>query len=182
MSRKYLTGAEVKHLLDIISSKNISHRDYCMVRMAFLHGLRVSELISLKVDDYDPLSRKLYIKRLKGGLSTSHPLLPDEYITLNSWLKERERNKGKHSPWMFLTRQGGRMSRQRFYQILKYYGEISKISMSIHPHMLRHACGYCLAEKGNDTRIIQDYLGHRNIRHTVIYTATNSNRFKYVWD
>ncbi|WP_279616106.1 tyrosine-type recombinase/integrase [Kosakonia oryziphila] len=47
--------------------------------------------------------------------------------------------------------------------------------------MLRHACGYALAELGNDTRLIQDYLGHRNIQHTVLYTAANSARFKNAW-
>lgn len=182
MRRKYLTSAEVMHLLDIISSKSTSCRDYCMIRMAFLHGLRVSELTSLTLNDYDPFSRSIYIRRLKGGLSTSHPLLRDEYHSLDLWLKERKNNSGVSSPWIFLTRQGKKMSRQRFYQILKYYGSLSEISVPIHPHMLRHACGYSLAEKGNDTRIIQDYLGHRNIRHTVIYTATNPNRFRRIWD
>ena len=182
MKRKFLTNAEVNHLLDVISKRNISHRDYCMVKMAFLHGLRVSELISLKLDDYDPLSHKIYIRRLKGGLNTSHPLFPDEYAALDLWLKERALNTGAALPWIFLSRQGKKMSRQRFYQIMKYYGELSDISVSIHPHMLRHACGYGLAENGNDTRIIQDYLGHRNIRHTVIYTVTNPDRFKKIWD
>lgn len=182
MRRKYLTSAEVGHLLDVIASKQTSIRDYCMVTMAFIHGLRVSELISLKLDDYDHLSRSLYIRRLKGGLNTSHPLLPDEYSNLNLWLQERALNPGSSSPWLFLSRHGRRMSRQRFYQILKYYGALSEISMPVHPHMLRHACGYSLAEKGNDTRIIQDYLGHRNIRHTVIYTATNPHRFRTIWD
>ncbi|MFH2359846.1 tyrosine-type DNA invertase [Klebsiella sp. KE9767] len=182
MRRKYLTSAEVRHLLKVISSEQKSFRDYCMVKMAFIHGLRVSELTSLKLDDYDPLSRSIYIRRLKGGLSTSHPLLHNEYSNLNLWLKEREHNPGSSSSWLFLTRHGNRMSRQRFYQILKHYGTLSGILTSVHPHMLRHACGYSLAEKGNDTRIIQDYLGHRNIRHTVIYTATNPQRFRQIWD
>ncbi|ECZ4168724.1 tyrosine-type recombinase/integrase, partial [Salmonella enterica] len=55
------------------------------------------------------------------------------------------------------------------------------ISVNIHPHMLRHACGYALANQGMDTRLIQDYLGHRNIRHTVLYTASNVERFRKVW-
>lgn len=73
------------------------------------------------------------------------------------------------------------MSRQRFYQIIRKYGKDAGLPMPIHPHMLRHSCGYNLADRGNDTRIIQDYLGHRNIRHTVIYTTSNSARFKDVW-
>ncbi|CAI0931175.1 Tyrosine recombinase XerC [Serratia liquefaciens] len=181
MKRKYLTGEEIKALLRAISNHGVSIRDYCMVGMAFLHGLRVSELISLKVTDYDPLSQKIYIHRLKGGLSTSHPLLPEENTMLQRWLKERQQHRGCHLPWLFLSRQGKCLSRQRFYQIFRQYGERANLPLPIHPHMLRHACGYNLAERGNDTRLIQDYLGHRNIQHTVLYTAANAARFKSVW-
>ncbi len=181
MKRNYLTGEEIKVLLREISQNESSIRDYCMVGMAFLHGLRVSELISLKVTDYDPLSQKIYIHRLKGGLSTNHPLLPEENTILQYWLEERRQHRGCHLPWLFLSRQGKRLSRQRFYQILRQYGERANLRIPIHPHMLRHACGYNLAERGNDTRLIQDYLGHRNIQHTVLYTATNAARFKSVW-
>lgn len=181
MKRKYLTGEEVRSLLNVISMKMLSHRDYCMVSMAFLHGLRVSELTGLKVSDYDSLSKRIYIRRLKGGLSTSHPLLPEESTALEHWLVERENLSGHRSPWLFLSRQGDRLSRQRFYQLLKAYGQKAQLPLPIHPHMLRHACGYSLAERGNDTRLIQDYLGHRNIRHTVLYTAANAARFNGIW-
>ncbi|MNH39858.1 tyrosine recombinase [compost metagenome] len=99
MNRKYLTGEEIKSLLRTISKGMVSHRDYCMVSMAFLHGLRVSELTALQLADYDPLSQKIYINRLKGGLSTSHPLLPEENIALQHWLEERHKYPGHHSPW-----------------------------------------------------------------------------------
>ncbi|MGQ5837294.1 tyrosine-type recombinase/integrase, partial [Serratia sp. IR-2025] len=155
--------------------------DYCMVSMAFLHGLRVSELTALRLTDYDPLSRKIYIARLKGGMSTSHPLLPEENTVLQVWLAERQVFAGQHQPWLFLSQRGTRLSRQRFYQLLRRYGERAGLPLPLHPHMLRHACGYNLAERGNDTRLIQDYLGHRNIRHTVLYTAANAARFNHVW-
>ena len=181
MARKFLTGEEIKCLLRTVANKTNSIRDYCMISMAFLHGLRVSELTSLMLEDYDPLSKKISINRLKGGFSTSHPLLPDEDSALKIWISQRELLPGGHLPWLFLTRQGGKMSRQRFYQIIRNYGNKANLPMHIHPHMLRHSCGYNLAERGNDTRIIQDYLGHRNIRHTVIYTTSNAARFKDVW-
>lgn len=168
-------------LLLTISKERASYRDYCMVSMAFLHGLRVSELTGLRVTDYDPLSKIIRIKRLKGGLSTNHPLLQDENILLQNWLVERETFPGHHSQWLFLSRQGNRLSRQRFYQLFKEYGQKAHLPLPIHPHMLRHACGYNLAERGNDTRLIQDYLGHRNIRHTVLYTVVNSARFNGAW-
>jgi type 1 fimbriae regulatory protein FimB len=181
MKRKYLTGEEVKCLLRSISNDMKSYRDYCMVSMAFVHGLRVSELTALKVTDYDPLSEKIFIRRLKGGLSTNQPLLPEENSILQHWLAERASYPGHHLPWLFLSRQGKRLSRQRFYQLLRRYGQQASLPLPIYPHMLRHACGYNLAERGNDTRLIQDYLGHRNIRHTVVYTAANSERFRSAW-
>ncbi|AGE16445.1 tyrosine-type DNA invertase [Serratia marcescens] len=181
MKRKYLTGEEITRLLKTISMDMVSVRDYCMTSMAFLHGLRVSELTALRLADYDPLSRKIYIARLKGGMSTSHPLLPEENAALQVWLAERQTLAGQCQPWLFLSRRGNRLSRQGFYQLLRRYGERANLSLPVHPHMLRHACGYNLAERGNDTRLIQDYLGHRNIRHTVLYTAANAARFNHVW-
>ncbi len=181
MKRRYLTGEEIKSLLKTIARDKVSVRDYCMVSMAFLHGLRVSELTALRLTDYDPLSRKIYIARLKGGMSTSHPLLPEEDAALQVWLSERQLSVGRHQPWLFLSQQGKRLSRQRFYQLLRHYGERADLPLPLHPHMLRHACGFNLAERGNDTRLIQDYLGHRNIRHTVLYTAANAARFNRVW-
>lgn len=181
MKRNYLTEDEIHHLLNAATKGNHHHRDYCMIMMAFLHGLRVSELLSLKVEDYDPLSMKINIHRLKGGFSTIHPLLPEENITLQRWLIERKKWIKKESSWLFISQKGNKLSRQRFYNLLRKYGTISDLPLTVHPHMLRHACGYHLAERGNDTRLIQDYLGHRNIRHTVRYTAANAARFVSAW-
>ncbi|WP_208952559.1 tyrosine-type recombinase/integrase [Rahnella sp. ChDrAdgB13] len=181
MKRKYLTKEEMEILRNAIHSSIFSLRDKCMINMAYIHGLRVSELISLRMDDYSPSSRQLYVRRLKGGLSTLHPVNTDENTLLLCWLKERERVYGNTSPWLFLSRRGEKLSRQRFYQIIRYYGVLAGFKFSLHPHMLRHACGYYLADRGNDTRLIQDYLGHKNIRHTVLYTATNAARFMHAW-
>ncbi|EGT0627989.1 tyrosine-type recombinase/integrase [Citrobacter freundii] len=181
MKRKYLTEEEVACLLQIVSTEMSSYRNYCMISMAFWHGLRVSELVSLRLEDYDPLSQRLHIRRLKGGFNTTHPLHPDSGNALQCWLQERQCWPGRDQPWLFLSRQGGKLSRQRFYQLLRTYGLAAQLPLPIHPHMLRHACGYALAERGNDTRLIQDYLGHRNIRHTVLYTASNAARFINAW-
>jgi type 1 fimbriae regulatory protein FimB len=179
--RKYLTGAEVSALLHTISEKKSTRRDWCMVYMAFIHGLRVSELTGLTLSDYDQLSQKLHIRRLKGGFSTTHPVLPEGQHALRLWLQERSRSPGYQLPWLFLSSKGGRLSRQRIYTLIREYSVMAGLSVEAHPHMLRHACGYGLAELGNDTRLIQDYLGHRNIRHTVLYTASNAERFNGAW-
>ncbi|CAI2014251.1 Tyrosine recombinase XerD [Serratia quinivorans] len=66
--------------------------------------------------------------------------------------------------------------------MLREYGRRAGLEVEAHPHMLRHACGYALADNGADTRVIQDYLGHRNIQHTVLYTAANAGRFRDLWE
>lgn len=76
-----------------------------------------------------------------------------------------------------LSRKGNPLSRQQFYHIISTSGGNAGVSLEIHPHMLRHSCGFALANMGIDTRLIGDYLGHRNIRHTVWYTASNAGRF-----
>ncbi|HDV9337557.1 TPA: tyrosine-type DNA invertase IpuB, partial [Escherichia coli] len=81
---------------------------------------------------------------------------------------------------LFLSCQGNKISRQYVYKMCKKYSH--NMNINIHPHMLRHGCGYALANQGLDTRLIQDYLGHRNIHHTVLYTASNAARFKRVWE
>ncbi|MBH2766594.1 tyrosine-type recombinase/integrase [Serratia marcescens] len=179
--RNYLTTEEIQHLLAVPREGKFQTRDYCMIHMCFIHGLRVSELTGMLLTDYDPHAKKLLVRRLKGGLSTVHPILAEENIMLQRWLHERRQLPGYDTPWLFITRQGGRLSRQRFYQLLRRSGTHAQLPLRVHPHMLRHACGYELAENGNDTRLIQDYLGHRNIRHTVHYTAANAERFIKAW-
>ena len=180
--RKYLTSNEVFSLLQEIKNKITSPRDYCMIYMAYIHGLRANELTGLTLSDYDPLSRKLRITRLKGGFNTIHPVIEEEHRLLQHWLAVRPHYAQQDVPWLFITRTGQRLSRQRIYTLVRQYGAAAQLPVRVHPHMLRHACGYSLAERGNDTRLIQDYLGHKNIRHTVIYTASNAERFHTAWN
>ncbi|WQI93592.1 tyrosine-type DNA invertase [Citrobacter freundii] len=183
-SRKFLTHHEVSLLLQAVMTSRHSERDTCMILLAFLHGLRVSELLSLRLADLELVSRKLCVRRLKNGFSTVHPLLAEEVIYLRSWLGAREtiKSPAAEEDWLFISRSGRPLSRQRFYNLLAEAGKKAGLAVSVHPHMLRHGCGYALADNGIDTRLIQDYLGHRNIRHTVIYTASNSARFDRVWN
>ncbi|MBB1585010.1 tyrosine-type DNA invertase [Serratia sp. OS31] len=179
--RKYLTHDEVSRLLSASRQGVHGIRDECLIKICFIHGFRVSELSSLTLSDVDLSSKVIRINRLKKGFSTIHPLLKNEITLLSQWLKQREHWRGAHSEWLFLSQKGGRLSRQQIYNLLKQYGQKADIPVPLHPHMLRHACGYALADNGTDTRLIQDYLGHRNIRHTVLYTASNAARFRGVW-
>lgn len=179
--RKHLTQTEVESLLACARKSKNPERDYCLVYMSFIHGFRVSEVCQLRLSDMDLRAKSLYIRRMKNGFSTNHPLLDNEIKAIRAWLKVRETKLGAESDWLFLSRQGSQLTRQRVYQLISQFGVQANISVTSHPHMLRHACGFALADRGIDTRLIQDYLGHRNIRHTVRYTASNAERFEGVW-
>jgi len=73
------------------------------------------------------------------------------------------------------------LDRRTVWALLRNYGKMAGLELEVHPHMLRHACGFALADQGADTRLIQDYLGHRSIQHTVLYTAANPARFGKLW-
>jgi len=179
--RKYLNHDEIIHLLRTMKDSQLATRDRCMIYLSYIHGLRVSELTGLMMSDLDLQSGNLFVRRLKKGMSTQQPLTKLEKELLCEWLSLRNNFVSDSCPWLFVTRDGNRMTRQRFYYLLKQVGVNARLTISIHPHMLRHSCGYTLANHGADTRLIQDYLGHKNIRHTVIYTAANANRFSRLW-
>lgn len=179
--RKYLTQNEIDSLLSASRKGSFPSRDECFIQMCFIHGFRVSELCHLKLSDINLIDKVVHVDRLKRGLKTTHPLIASELRLLKAWLKERQKWRGADSPWVFLSQKGGHISRQQVYKMLRKFGDYARISVSLNPHMLRHSCGYALANRGTDTRLIQDYLGHRNIQHTVLYTSSNHCRFVGVW-
>ncbi|HHL9138149.1 TPA: tyrosine-type DNA invertase IpuB [Escherichia coli] len=179
--RKFITHSEWLLFFEAINGSKNEIRDEAMLQMAYVHGLRVSELIALKISDIDFSESAIYIKRLKNGLSTVHPLQKETVLLLKKWLALRDNIvKKPFEDSLFLSCQGNKISRQYVYKMCKKYSH--NMNINIHPHMLRHGCGYALANQGLDTRLIQDYLGHRNIHHTVLYTASNAARFKRVWE
>ena len=192
--RKHLTLLEVDRLLAATKDNpRTGLRDRCLILLMFRHGLRVTEACAMRVDQVDLESKILQVQRLKGGLSTTQPLRTEEIRLLKGWMAERERwlrqwrkkESGigvaldRHA--LFLSARGTALSRKTFWALLRRYGELAGLALPPHPHMLRHACGFALADQGADTRLIQDYLGHRNIQHTVRYTATNPVRFEKLW-
>ncbi|WP_368906325.1 tyrosine-type DNA invertase [Serratia marcescens] len=178
--RKFLSQIEIEQLISAVHEGKNSIRDRCLLLMCFIHGLRVSELRALRLQDIDLTSNRIHISRLKNGFSVQHPIQPRERHALLNWLAQRTNYPDATTPWLFLSRHGGQLSRQQLYRLMRMYGEMAGISVQVHPHMLRHSCGYALADNGVDTRLIQDYLGHKNIQNTVIYTATNVERFRSI--
>ena len=178
--RKHLVPAEVEKLLAATKGARHETRDRCLLLLMFRHGLRVSEACGLVLSQVDIDSRVLHVRRLKEGLSTTHPLRGDELRAIKAWLAARARMQPDTDAF-FLSERRGPLSRKTVWLMIRAYGRRAGLSVEAHPHMLRHACGFALADQGADTRLIQDYLGHRNIQHTVRYTATNPARFERLW-
>ena len=151
-------------------------RDATMILIAFRHGLRVGELCALTWDQVDFGQGLLHVNRLKHGVPSVHPLGGEELRALRRL--RRERPEGRH---LFQTERDAPMTPAGFRKTLARIGEASALGFPVHPHMLRHACGFKLANDGRDTRALQHYLGHRNIQHTVRYTELAADRFKVFW-
>jgi len=178
--RKHLTAAEVENLLTATKGTRNKARNRCLLLLMFRHGLRVSEACGLRLSQVNTESRVLHVARLKQGLSTTHPLRGDELRAIKAWLAERAKMKPETDAF-FISERRSPLSRKTAWVAVREYGKRAGLSIEAHPHMLRHACGFALADQGADTRLIQDYLGHRNIQHTVMYTATNPTRFERLW-
>ena len=92
-----------------------------------------------------------------------------------------QREQEPKSPFVFISERGSPFTAAGFARLLERAGEATKLGLKVHPHMLRHACGFALANAGHDTRALQAYLGHSNIQHTVRYTELAPGRFKNFW-
>lgn len=152
-------------------------RDAAMILAGYRHGLRACELVGLTWPQIDFEHAQMHIRRAKHGKPARHPVRGDE-IRL---LRALQRGTGAVSGAVFQSERGGAISTDTVRVVVRRAGELAGLPFIAHPHMLRHGCGYYLANKGNDTRAIQDYLGHRSIQHTVRYTELATNRFDDFW-
>jgi type 1 fimbriae regulatory protein FimB/type 1 fimbriae regulatory protein FimE len=176
-SREYLTPDEVDQLIAAAGSTGRhKHRDRTMILVAYRHGLRVSELVSLRWDQVDLKQGHLHVQRVKNGSPSTHPIRGPEIRSLRKLRREYPDN-----PYLFITERGGPLTASTVRKLISRAGTKAKIPFPVHPHMLRHACGFKLANEGQDTRAIQHYLGHRQISHTTRYTELAADRFNGFW-
>ena len=175
-TRKYLDEFEVERLMRAAKANRNGQRDATMILIAFRHGLRAAEIVDLRWDQVD-LGRNacLHVRRVKNGMPSVHPLQGDEMRAL------RELKRSADSSFVFVSERGAPFTRAGFAKMVARLGQEAKFKFGVHPHMLRHACGYALANRGHDTRALQAYLGHKNIHHTVRYTELSPTRFKDFW-
>jgi len=176
-TREYLTDGEVEQLTDAAKANRYGQRDATMILVAYRHGLRVSELVDLRWDQIDFNTATLHVRRVKKRSPSTHPILGDELRALRRLAREQD----PKSPFVFTSQRGAPFTTAGFARMLERAGAVAELGFKAHPHMLRHACGFALANKGHDTRALQAYLGHRNIQHTVRYTELSPDRFKDFW-
>jgi len=176
-TREYLTEPEVERMMNAAKKNRWGHRDVTMLLVAYRHGLRVSELVDLRWEQIEFASGTLHVRRVKQGTPSTHPILGDELRALRRLKREQQ----PQSPFVFTSERGAPFGTAGFARMVERAGAEAKLAFKAHPHMLRHACGYALANRGHDTRALQAYLGHRNIQHTVRYTELSPTRFKDFW-
>jgi site-specific recombinase XerD len=123
-----------------------------------------------------PLSAVLHVRRVKNGTPSTHPIQGDEMRALRRLHRE-----APTSPFVFVSERGSPFTTAGFARMIERAAATAGLELKAHPHMLRHACGYALANKGHDTRAIQGWLGHPSITSTAVYTALAPNRFKDFW-
>ncbi len=173
--RNYFFGDEIEQLLEEAKKNRYGIRDHLIILMMYRHGFRVSELVNVTLKDIDLKRARIWVQRVKGSLSTEQPITGDELRAIRRYLKERD----SELPWLFISERRQQLSRKALNTMLERMGE--RLGLHAHPHKLRHSCGYYLADKGNDFRVIQDYLGHRDPKHTMIYTRIAGSRFEGLW-
>jgi type 1 fimbriae regulatory protein FimB/type 1 fimbriae regulatory protein FimE len=172
-----MTETEVARLIKAAGNNRWGHRDSTMLLVCFRHGLRVSELTDLQWSQLDFATATLAVRRVKKGTPSTHPIRGDEMRALRRLQREQE----PKSAFVFASERGGPFSTAGFARMVERAGEAAKLGFKAHPHMLRHACGFKLANDGHDTRSLQAYLGHKNIQHTVRYSELAPDRFKSFW-
>lgn len=176
-ARRWLSPGEVE-LLEKAAGQvgRHGHRDRAIITVMFTHGLRVGELVGLRRSQVDLDGGQLHVtNRLKNGRHSIHPLRGKEIRALRKIFRDKE------SPFVFTSERGAPLTVSAVQKMVQRAGERAGFSFRIHPHMLRHACGFKLANDGIDTRAIQQYLGHQRIENTVHYTEMAAGRFEGFW-
>jgi integrase len=177
-TREYLTPNELRALIKAAGRRGrYGQRDATLILLAYRHGLRVSEAVSLKWADVELRTGHLHVHRAKNGTPSTHPMQGDELRAL----RQLRRDWPEHGGFVFISERAGPIGADGVRKMITRTGKEAGLPFPVHPHMLRHGCGYALANAGHDTRALQLWLGHRNIQHTVRYTELSPVRFKSFW-
>jgi len=175
--REYLLTNEINTMIH--AAKKVGRhgvRDGAIILLMFRHGLRTAELVALKWTQIDIAGGYIEVHRVKHGRDSIHPLRSPELRALRQIQRDYS-----DTSYVFVSERKAPLSNRSVRHIIARAGQLAGIPFRVHPHQLRHGCGYYLAAQGHDTRAIQDYLGHKNIHHTVRYTHMSPQRFENFW-
>lgn len=180
---KFLTEQEVENLLAQPKEKNIrGQRDKAMLELLYATGLRVSELVSLKLKELN-LEQRYVLCQGKGGKERLVPFGHSAQEVLREYLhKARPRLLKMDDPSLFLSSRGRAFTRQGFWKMLKGYGRQAGLEKKISPHVLRHSFATHLLERGADLRSVQLMLGHSQITTTQIYTHVSRKHLREAYN
>jgi len=174
--RRYLTEAELDRLIKAARKGRYGQRDATLILIMARHGLRVTEAVDLHWDQVDLSKGHLHVRRLKNGIASVHPIQGDELRAL----RELKRGQEPQSAFVFVSERGGPMTRSNVAKMITRAGADAGIA-NPHPHALRHTCGHLLADAGHDTRRLQLWMDHSDIKHTARYSELSSKPFRDFW-
>lgn len=176
--REHLLPAEVEKLIREARADRHGVRDSCLFLVMFRHGLRAQEALPMKWSQVDFDNAVLHVRRLKNGMDGDHPISGVELRALRHLKREGPRA----GDFVFVGERGHPLTTRGLHGLLERVAIRAGLGgLNIHPHCFRHACGYRLADEGIDLRVIKDWLGHREIRHTVRYTQLSPRKFEGIW-
>jgi type 1 fimbriae regulatory protein FimB/type 1 fimbriae regulatory protein FimE len=174
--QRYLTEAQLRQLIKTARKSRYGQRDSTLILIMSRHGLRVTEAADLRWDQVDFAKAHLHVRRLKNGIDSVHTVQGDELRAL----RELRRGQEPQSAFVFTSERGGPMTRSNVAKMIGAAGNRAGLPHT-HPHVLRHTCGHLLADAGHDTRRLQLWLGHSDIKHTAAYSQLSARPFKYFW-
>ncbi len=176
---KVLTKEETEKFLNIDCQNHFEYRNKTMIELMYGTGIRVSELINLKLNDID-LHMALLKVMGKGGKERQIPIGDYALASLTTYIEKNRPKilKNHHSDYVFIGQKGSHLTREYFYQIISDLGKKLNIKKKVSPHVLRHSFATHLLDQGADLRIIQELLGHANVTTTEIYTHVSKEKLK----
>jgi type 1 fimbriae regulatory protein FimE len=173
--RDWLHEREVEAMITAAGRNRHAERDKALILLCYRHGLRVGELVALEWAHVDFHAGLLTVRRAKHGLDSTHPLTGRELRLLRALQRQAK------TRFVFESERGTPLSIRAAQWLVEQAAQDARLPFPVHIHMLRHSCGYKLANDGQPTRHIQLYLGHKSLNHTARYTALAPDPFRGFW-